>query len=67
MVRKIIAIINSNTDHSKIKIPIGNLLSKEPSLNFKKAINKLKDICKLYKLSIPSQLKCLQTLCDGHA
>jgi hypothetical protein len=59
MVRKIIFIIDSNSDLTKMGIQMGSMLNSEPAIGFKLALEKFSTVCKQHHLLIPTSLKCL--------
>jgi lysozyme family protein len=65
MVKKIIQIIDQNTDQTPNNFPIGSTLYEEASMNFASALHKLKELCQKNEWSIPDKLSCLDKLPKG--
>ena len=65
MVRKIIQLIDENTDYPPQCIPLGSILYEEASNSFHFALQKLKELTIRYKWTIPERLSCLEQLSKG--
>ena len=65
MVRKIIHLLDENTDYPPHGFPLGSVLYEQSSSSFAAALEKLKELCKIYEWNVPEKLSCLEQLSKG--
>lgn len=66
MVKKIIRIIEENSDNSgSHHPPVDAILYEQASSSFNAALSKLREICFDNNLVIPNKLKCLDAISEG--
>lgn len=65
MVRKIIRIIEENSDNSSSHCPVNCILYEQASSSFSSALLKFREICFDNNLVISSKLKCLDAISEG--
>lgn len=68
MIKKIIRIIEQNSDNSnskRDKYPIGKMLHEKGLRNFNQVIANFREICQKEKFVIPDRLSCLDVITKG--